>query len=86
MLAYDPEAETSAKRIFGDKITLVKSSYDVLDNADALIVVTEWNEFREPDFERMRKLMRNPIIFDGRNLFSVEQMQAQGFEYISIGR
>ena len=86
VIAYDPEAETSAKRIFGDKINLVKSSYDVLDGADALIVITEWNEFREPDFDRMRKLMRNPIIFDGRNLFSVEQMQAQGFEYISIGR
>ena len=55
-------------------------------NSDLVILHTEWNEFREPDFDRMRKLMRNPIIFDGRNLFSVEQMQAQGFEYISIGR
>jgi len=86
VVAYDPESQISAKRIFGDKIKLVKKSYDVLDDADALIVITEWNEFREPDFDRMRKLMRNPIIFDGRNLFSVEQMQAQGFEYISIGR
>ena len=86
VVAYDPESEISAKRIFGDKIRLVKKSYDALDDADALIVITEWNEFREPDFDRMRKLMRNPIIFDGRNLFSVEQMQAQGFEYISIGR
>ncbi len=86
VIAYDPEAERSAKKIFGDKINIVKSSYHALDNADALIVVTEWNEFREPDFDRMRKLMRNPIIFDGRNLFSVEQMRTQGFEYISIGR
>jgi UDPglucose 6-dehydrogenase len=86
VVAYDPESEISARRIFGDKIKLVKQSYDALDGADALIVITEWNEFREPDFDRMRKLMRHPIVFDGRNLFSVEQMQAQGFEYISIGR
>jgi UDPglucose 6-dehydrogenase len=86
VVAYDPESEISAKRIFGDRIKLVKMSYDALDDVDALIVITEWNEFREPDFDRMRKLMRNPIVFDGRNLFSVEQMQAQGFEYISIGR
>jgi UDPglucose 6-dehydrogenase len=57
-----------------------------LKGADALAVVTEWNEFREPDFPRMRKLMRSPVIFDGRNIYNPEQMQAHGFSYFSIGR
>jgi len=57
-----------------------------LTGADALVIVTEWNEFREPDFGRMRKLMRSPVIFDGRNLYNPEQIRAQGFTYSSIGR
>ena len=61
-------------------------SYDALEGADALVIVTEWNEFREPDFERMRKLMRRRSIFDGRNLYTPEQMRALGFTYYSIGR
>ena len=67
-------------------IKLADRSYDALKGADALAVVTEWNEFREPDFPRMRKLMRSPVIFDGRNIYNPEQMQAQGFTYYSIGR
>ena len=61
-------------------------SYDALAGADALAVITEWNEFREPDFERMRSLLKAPVIFDGRNIYSPEQMRALGFTYLSIGR
>jgi UDPglucose 6-dehydrogenase len=84
--AYDPEAMRVAKSIFGTKVQLAEKSYDALKGADALAVVTEWNEFREPDFARMRKLMRAPVVFDGRNIYSPEQMRAQGFTYVSIGR
>ena len=61
-------------------------SYDALTGADALAIVTEWNEFREPDFAKMRKLMKAPVVFDGRNIYSPEQMRALGFTYFSIGR
>ena len=84
--AYDPEAERTARAIFADRIMYAPRSYDALDGADALAIVTEWNEFREPDFARMRALMRAPVIFDGRNVFEVEQMRAEGFTYYSIGR
>ena len=62
------------------------NSYAALDKADALVIVTEWNEFREPDFARMRKLMKNPAIFDGRNIYNPQQIRAHGFEYLSMGR
>jgi UDPglucose 6-dehydrogenase len=84
--AFDPQASHVAKRIFGDKIALADQNYDALKNADALIIATEWNEFREPDFNRMRKLMKTPVIFDGRNIYSPEQMQSLGFTYYSVGR
>ena len=84
--AYDPQAEAAARVIFGDRITYAARSYDALEGADALAIVTEWNEFREPDFARMRLLMRTPVIFDGRNVFDVEQMRTEGFTYYSIGR
>ena len=84
--AYDPQAEGAARAIFGDRITYAARSYDALEGADALAIVTEWNEFREPDFARMRLLMRTPVIFDGRNVFDVEQMRTEGFTYYSIGR
>src|SRR5918993_28843 len=84
--AYDPEAMKVAKSIFGSKVTFSDNSYAALTGADALALVTEWNEFREPDFARMRKLMRQPVIFDGRNIYNPEQMRAQGFTYNSIGR
>ena len=83
---YDPEAMKVARSIFASKISYADNSYAALTGADALVIVTEWNEFREPDFARMRKLMRNPIIFDGRNLYNPEQIRAHGFTYISIGR
>jgi UDPglucose 6-dehydrogenase len=84
--AYDPEAMTVARGIFGSKISYADNSYAALTGADALVIVTEWNEFREPDFARMRKLMRTPAIFDGRNLYRPEQIRAHGFTYASIGR
>ncbi len=84
--AYDPEANETARCIFGDRITLCERSYDALSGADALAVVTEWNTFREPDFEKMRTLLRSPVVFDGRNVYSPEQMRALGFTYFSIGR
>jgi UDPglucose 6-dehydrogenase len=84
--AYDPQAEAAARRIFGKKIALADNSYSALKGADALVIATEWNEFREPDFNRMRKLMKSPVIFDGRNIYSPDQMKAQGFTYYSVGR
>jgi UDPglucose 6-dehydrogenase len=84
--AYDPEAIKVAKTIFGSDISFASSSYGALTGADALVIVTEWNEFREPDYARMRKLMRTPAIFDGRNIYTPEQIRAQGFTYHSMGR
>ena len=84
--AYDPEAVTVAKGIFGNRIAYAATNYDALKGADALVIVTEWSEFRRPDFSRMRTLMKAPIIFDGRNLFTPDQMKQNGFTYYSIGR
>ena len=84
--AYDPEAMAIAKTIFGPKVTFAETSYDALSGADALALVTEWNEFREPDYGRMKKLMKTPIVFDGRNIFNPETLRAQGFTYYSMGR
>jgi UDPglucose 6-dehydrogenase len=84
--AYDPEATETARCIFGSRITLCDKAYDALDGADALVVVTEWNTFREPDFDKMRGLLKSPVVFDGRNVYSPEQMRALGFTYFSIGR
>ena len=84
--AYDPEAMKIARGIFGSKVTYADSSYAALSGADALALVTEWNEFREPDFTRMRKLMKTPVVFDGRNIYKPDTIRAQGFTYISMGR
>jgi UDPglucose 6-dehydrogenase len=84
--AYDPEAGETARRLFDSRITLADKSYDALKGADALAILTEWNEFREPDFDRMRRLMRAPVVFDGRNIYSPEHMRTLGFTYFSIGR
>jgi len=84
--AYDPEAMGIAKSIFGAKVTYAETSYDALSGADALALVTEWNEFREPDYGRMKKLMKTAVVFDGRNIFNPETLRAQGFTYYSMGR
>src|SRR3984893_1831758 len=82
--AYDPEAGSTARRLFGSRVTLCEKLYETLSGPDALAIVTEWNEFREPDFAKMRELMRSPVVFDGRNIYSPEQMRALGFTYLSI--
>ena len=84
--AYDPAAAPVARRIFDGRIALCEKSYEALADADALAIVTEWNEFREPDFGKMRSLMKAPVVFDGRNIYSPEHMRALGFTYFSIGR
>jgi UDPglucose 6-dehydrogenase len=84
--AYDPEAVRVARGLFGAKISYAAKSYEALKGADGLGIVTEWQEFREPDFARMRKLMRNPVVFDGRNIYQPQQMKAHGFTYYAIGR
>jgi UDPglucose 6-dehydrogenase len=84
--AYDPAAGPVAKRIFNGRIALCERSYDALAGADALAIVTEWNEFREPDFVKMRSLLKAPVVFDGRNIYSPEHMRGLGFTYFSIGR
>ena len=84
--AYDPEAMKVAKGIFGTRISFADKSYDALSGADALALVTEWNEFREPDWMKIKKAMRSPVIFDGRNIFNAEQLRGFGFVYYSMGR
>jgi UDPglucose 6-dehydrogenase len=84
--AFDPAAAPVAKKIFDDRIALCERSYDALNGADALAIVTEWNEFREPDFDKMKSLLKSPVVFDGRNIYTPEQMRALGFTYFSIGR
>ena len=84
--AYDPEAARVAKEIFDGDVDYFPTNYDALKGADCLAIVTEWNEFRRPDFDRMKSLMKTPIVFDGRNLFTPEQMKQHGFTYYSIGR
>lgn len=84
--AHDPEAIEAAKRVFGDRIDYDEHMYEVLRDADALVIVTEWLEFRNPDFERMKTLLRRPLIIDGRNLYDVDRMSDLGFTYVSIGR
>ena len=84
--AYDPEAMKEARKIFGDKITYAKNNYEALKGADALILVTEWNEFRNPDFKKMKVLLQDPVIFDGRNQYSRREMRELGFDYVGVGR
>ncbi len=83
---HDPEAIANTKAIFGDTIQYFDTQYDVLNKADALLIATEWAEYRNPDFERMQKLLNSPLIFDGRNLYGLDNMAELGFTYYSIGR
>lgn len=84
--AYDPKAKNSAKKIFKNKIRYSKKSYDALENADALLILTEWNEFRRPDFEKIKLAIKKPIIFDGRNIYNPIKLKSMGIEYICIGK
>ena len=83
---YDPEAMPNVKEILGDSVTFSKNPYEAIENADALLIVTEWPQFRTPDFERMESLLKNKVIFDGRNLYEMAQMKELGYTYYSIGR
>jgi len=73
-------------KVYGSRIYFATTEYEALQGADALIIATEWSEFRTPDFKEIKKRMTKPVIFDGRNLYSIEQMQQEGFSYYSIGR
>ena len=84
--AFDPEAMANVKKEIGDKITYAQNQYDALKDADALIIATEWSEFRTPDFNKIKSLLAEPIIFDGRNLFDIAIMEECGFRYESVGR
>jgi len=84
--AFDPVAMESAGRIVGDAVEFAPGNYECLEGADALIIVAEWNEFRHPDFEKIKQMLKEPIIFDGRNLYNPERMAERGFIYYSIGR
>jgi UDPglucose 6-dehydrogenase len=83
---FDPEAMENVKTIFGKKISFCETPYDCLQEADALIIATEWNEFRTPDFDKILSTLKEPVIFDGRNVFDVAAMEKKGFHYESIGR
>jgi UDPglucose 6-dehydrogenase len=84
--AYDPAAMDEAKRRLGKTVKLVDNNYDALRGADALMVVTEWNEFRRPDFDRIKLLLKEPVVFDGRNIYDPKMMKEMGFKYYGIGR
>ncbi len=86
IIAFDPEAIENTKVVFGDKIIYSSNMYDALERADALIIATEWNEFRNPDLEKISSSLKQNIIFDGRNLFEPADMKEHGFEYFCIGR
>ncbi len=84
--AYDPKAMDHARSLLPKAVSLTKNAYAALEGADALLLATEWNEFREPDFAKMKSLMRRPLIFDGRNIYNPKTVKAMGFEYVGVGR
>ncbi len=86
IVAYDPEAMDEARHLIGDRIAYADSSLEALDGADMLLVVTEWNEFRSPDFEELRERLSRPVVFDGRNIYDPAELASLGFEYYCIGR
>jgi UDPglucose 6-dehydrogenase len=86
--AYDPVAMNEARRLYGERedLILCDSADHALEGSDVLMVITEWSEFRSPDFERIRRVLRQPVVFDGRNLYDPEQLTSLGVSYYSIGR
>ena len=86
VIAHDPVAMDEARHRMADRIEYAESNYDALDGADALCVVTDWNEYRHPNFERMKSMLKRPVVIDGRNLYDPAKMQKLGFTYLSIGR
>ena len=86
VVAHDPAAMHEAKRRLGGRVTFAENNYAALDGADALVVVTDWNEYRHPDMQRVKSSLKRPLVVDGRNLYDPSRMRALGFEYHSIGR
>jgi UDPglucose 6-dehydrogenase len=84
--AFDPEAADNVRNSIGDKVTYVEDQYSVLENCDALLIATEWGIFKNPDFQRVKSLLKEPLIFDGRNMYELDRMKREGFYYNSIGR
>jgi len=84
--AYDPEAMKVARTIFGTRVDFKDKSYEALSGADGLAIVTEWNEFREPDWTKIKKMLKTPVIFDGRNIYNPDQLRGLGFSYYAMGR
>jgi UDPglucose 6-dehydrogenase len=84
--AYDPKAGAWARSLFGDRVSLCRRAHEAAKGADALIVVTEWNEFREPDFEKLKSQMRHAAVFDARNIYNPLTVREKGFHYEGIGR
>ena len=84
--AYDPVAMDNVKKVMGNKIKYASEPYEALKGADALCIFTEWNEFKEVDLEKVRKELKNPVIFDGRNIYSLPEMKKHGFTYFGVGR
>jgi UDPglucose 6-dehydrogenase len=85
-VAFDPEAIETTKVNFGDRIDYSEDMYAPLEDADALVICTEWHEFRRPDLNRVRESLKDPVVFDGRNLYDPSRMAEMGFDYFSIGR
>jgi len=86
VVAHDPEAMKEAKRRLGDRIGYATTAYDALKGSDALVIVTDWNEYRHPDLARIKQELKRPIVVDGRNLYDPEQMRGLGVQYFSMGR
>jgi UDPglucose 6-dehydrogenase len=84
--AHDPKAMPNARQIFGDRISFAGDPYAAVDGADALVIVTEWLQYRTPDFDRIKDLLRTPLIIDGRNLYDPQRMRRYGFIYRCVGR
>ncbi len=86
IVAYDPAAHETCRKVLGDRLTYADNDLEALEGADALVICTDWDEFRHPDFEQIKARMTEPVIFDGRNLYRPATMQQHGFTYHSIGR
>ncbi|PKA82909.1 UDPglucose 6-dehydrogenase [Ulvibacter sp. MAR_2010_11] len=86
LTVFDPEAMPNIQKLFGDKLTYANSLYETTEDADALVICTEWSIFRTPNYQKLKQLLKNRVIFDGRNLYNLEDMESEGFTYFSIGR
>ncbi|HEY5975889.1 MAG TPA: UDP-glucose/GDP-mannose dehydrogenase family protein, partial [Geobacteraceae bacterium] len=84
--AHDPEALKEAQKHFGDRIAYSHNQYEILDGCDALAIITDWSEYRNPDFDRIKSALKSPVVVDGRNLYRPERMKSAGFRYFPLGR